>query len=170
MTFLLVEGLPHLTMSQTIRIEQHAFTLLLAAAFAVLLAFTVSGIAKAHGPSLHSAHQMHAEHGRGAPNSEQHSEHSGHAEHNHGWDCSMHVGCDCSGLSFCNVQASGAALFASPSRAQMVVVLPDRQIDLYPPLQERPPGGGYLVTPRSMPPPHQGWRTRLYANIPRLRI
>ena len=155
------------------RIENHAFTLLLAAGFALLLAFAFSGIAKAHGPSLHAAHQMHMAHDRAVQHSEKHDGHGGHhghSEHSHGPHCPMHVGCDCPGLALCNMQANSAAVFAAPSRPRIVVNLPDRQIDLYPTLQERPPGDDHLVNPRSVPPPDQGWRVRLYSNIPRLRI
>lgn len=82
----------------------------------------------------------------------------------------MHMGCDCPGLSFCNMQANGAAMFATASRPPMLVVLPDRNVDPYPAMHERPPGDDHLVIPRSVPPPKPGWRARLYSNIPRLRI
>ena len=82
----------------------------------------------------------------------------------------MHVGCDCLGLSFCNMQVNGAALFGASSRLQTAVVLPDRHIDSVPTLNERPPGDEHLVTPRSLPPPNHGWRAHLYSDIPRLRI
>ncbi len=173
LTFPQVEGLSNLAMSRSGRIEQHAFTLLLAAGFALLLAFAFSGLAKAHGPSMHAAHQMHTAHNSAAEQPEQHHKHTGHhgqGEHNHGSDCPMHVGCDCHGAAFCNMQANGAGLFASSSRPPMLVVLPDRQIDVAPTAHERPPGDDHLMSPRSLPPPNPGWRTRLYSNIPRLRI
>ncbi len=162
------------------------FGSLLSAALAVLLLCGISSHASAHHHHNHHGgahgHAMHqkaaaAEHVTKSShkNRGQHEQrhHAGHSRH-HGGKCPAPVVCNCGGAGCCGFHDDNALARSGAKRWQIVSVCSwhepkSPRFPIYQPASE-PPDRKRRDWPIALEPSASGWRAKLYAESPRLRI
>ena len=102
--------------------------------------------------------------------------HTRHRDHNHehheqDHQHPAHGGCSCPGTLFCSLQADLSNRLGPQPRIVVGEISQHRLIGVAFSSEPKLRLNSLDDTPRSIPPPpNKGWRTSLYASVPRLRI